>query len=65
MTYEFHQGPARALFNKYNNPWLDLSLAHSIHDGLLESKRVPKNSLILWQPRTHFTRIRKKIRRRF
>ena len=45
MIHEFHQGSARALFNKYNSTWLDLSVAHAIHSGVLEKERVPQELL--------------------
>ena len=45
LIHEFHQGPARELFNKYNNTWLNLAIAQAISSGVLEKERVPQELL--------------------
>lgn len=38
--HEFHQGPSRQLFNRYNNGPLDAVVAYAIVSGILNASRV-------------------------
>jgi hypothetical protein len=39
--HEFHQGPSRRLFSKYNNAPLDTVVAYAIVSGILDASQVP------------------------
>ena len=41
LIHRFHDGPARALFKKYNYGQLDLAVAHAIVSGILDRTRLP------------------------
>jgi hypothetical protein len=45
MIHEYHQGPARRLFSKYNNGPLDAVVAYAIVSGILDASRVPDELL--------------------
>jgi hypothetical protein len=38
--HQFHQGPARELFSKYQTSHLDFAVAHAIHRGVLRPEEV-------------------------
>src|SRR5205814_6972382 len=40
LVYEFHDGPARELFKRYNYGQLDLAVAHAIVAGILDRSRL-------------------------
>lgn len=41
LIHEFHDGPARDLFKKYNYGQLELAVAHAIVSGVLDRSRLP------------------------
>jgi len=41
LIHEFHDGPARELFKRYNYGQLDLAVAHAIVAGILDRSRLP------------------------
>jgi hypothetical protein len=41
MNSNFHQGPARELFKRYNYGSLDLAVAHAIVTGVVDRGQVP------------------------
>ena len=43
--HEFHQGPSRRLFNKYNDGPLDAVVAYAIVSGILDASQVPDELL--------------------
>lgn len=43
--HEFHQGPSRQLFNKYNNGPLDALVAYAIVSGIIDASQVPDELL--------------------
>ncbi|HJW83967.1 MAG TPA: hypothetical protein VJ754_06655 [Anaerolineae bacterium] len=43
--HQFHNGPARDLYKKYNNAPLDLVMAHAIATGLLNKDEIPAEML--------------------
>jgi len=43
--HEFHQGPSRQLFSKYNNGPLDAVVAYAIVSGILDASQVPDELL--------------------
>jgi hypothetical protein len=43
--YEFHQGPSRELFSRYDNRWLDMPVAYAIVRGILDKTQVPPELL--------------------
>ena len=40
LIHEFHEGPARELFKRYNYGQLDLAVAHAIVAGILDRSRL-------------------------
>ena len=40
IIHRFHQGPNRELFGRYNNPYLNLAVAHAIVTGILDRSAV-------------------------
>ena len=36
LIHEFHQGPARKLFTKYNSGQLEMAVAHAVVTGVLD-----------------------------
>ena len=45
IIHRFHQGPARELFDRYNNPHLELAVAHAITVGILDRQTIPAELL--------------------
>jgi hypothetical protein len=45
LIHEYHQGPARELFNRYGGSWLELPVAYAIHHGILQREKVPQELL--------------------
>ena len=45
IIHRFHQGPARELFDRYNNPYLELAVAHAITVGVLDRQTIPAELL--------------------
>lgn len=45
LIHEFHQGPARELFKKYNSGQLELAVAHAIVSGVVDRSRLPPELL--------------------
>jgi hypothetical protein len=45
LIHEFHQGPARRIFKRYDAPDLDLVIAHAIVEGLLDRTRIAPDVL--------------------
>ncbi len=45
--HEFHQGPSRDLFTKYNEPYFphDLAVAHAIATGVLDQAQMEQDLL--------------------
>src|SRR5215213_10398510 len=43
--HEFHRGPSRQLFSRYNNGPLDAVVASSIVSGILDASQVPDELL--------------------
>jgi hypothetical protein len=41
LIHEFHEGPVRELFKKYNYGPLELAVAHAIVSGVLDRSRLP------------------------
>jgi hypothetical protein len=41
LIHQFHQGPARELFKKYNYGSLDLAVAHAIVTGVIARGQLP------------------------
>ncbi|MDP9311584.1 MAG: hypothetical protein M3R24_12005 [Chloroflexota bacterium] len=50
LIHEFHQGPARELYTRYNAAWLDMVVARAIADGLLDRQEVPAEVLDYLRP---------------
>ena len=44
-VHRFHQGPARALYTKYDHMDLEWSVADAIHRGILSTDEVGEDSL--------------------
>lgn len=42
---DFHQGPSRKLFSKYNDGLLNIFVAHAIVTGILDKTQVPPELL--------------------
>lgn len=40
--YKFMKGPARKIYNKYDNELLDVAVAHAIRTGILKEVEVPR-----------------------
>lgn len=58
--HEFHQGPSRELFKKYNEPSpLDLAVASAIVAGVLDEKQIERSLLEHLAPAIQFYRERK------
>ena len=45
IIHHFHQGPARDLFGRYNNPYMDLVVAYAITVGVLDRQTIPAELL--------------------
>ena len=45
IIHRFHQGPARELLDRYNNPYRELAVAHAITVGVLDRQTVPAELL--------------------
>ena len=45
LIHRFHQGPARELFARYNNPHMELAVAHAITVGVLDRQTIPAELL--------------------
>lgn len=45
MIHDFHQGPSRELFSKYNSAFLELNVAGAIVGGILDRKTIPEEVL--------------------
>ena len=45
IIHRFHQGPARELFSRYNNPYMDLAVANAITVGVLDRQTIPAELL--------------------
>jgi len=45
LIHEFHRGPAKELFKKYNGPMQDLMVASAIARGILDRNEVPQELL--------------------
>jgi len=45
IIHRFHQGPARQLLDRYNNPYLELAVAHAITAGVLDRQTIPAELL--------------------
>jgi hypothetical protein len=45
IIHHFHQGPARELFGRYNNPYMDLAVAYAITVGVLDRQTIPAELL--------------------
>ena len=45
IIHYFHQGPARELFARYNNPYLDPAVAYAITVGVLDRQTIPAELL--------------------
>ena len=45
IIHRFHQGPARELFGRYNNPYLELAVAYAITAGILDRQTIPAELL--------------------
>jgi hypothetical protein len=41
MIHQFHQGPARELFKKYNYASLELAVAHAVVTGVIDRGQLP------------------------
>ena len=52
--HEFHDGPARELFKRYNYGALDLAVAHAIVSCVLDRSRLPQELLAALQPAIAF-----------
>ena len=39
--HEFHQGPARSLYLRYNGGYLEMQVAHAVVTGILDRSRIP------------------------
>ena len=45
IIHRFHQGPARELFARYNNPYMNLAVAYAITVGVLDRRTIPAELL--------------------
>ena len=45
LIHEFHQGPARQIFVRYDNRLLESAVAHAIATGILDRTKVPTELL--------------------
>jgi hypothetical protein len=45
VIHEFHDGPARELFKKYNSGQLEFAVAHAIVSGVLDRSSLPTDLL--------------------
>jgi len=45
IIHRFHQGPARELLDRYNNPYRELAVAHAITVGVLDRQTIPAELL--------------------
>jgi Ca2+-binding EF-hand superfamily protein len=41
IIYKFTKGPAKKIYNKYDNTLLDMAVAHAIRTGVLKKEEVP------------------------
>jgi hypothetical protein len=41
IIHQFHQGPAKALWVRYNTPYLEMAVAYAITSGLLARDTIP------------------------
>ena len=45
QIHEFHDGPSRHIFNKYNQPTMRTGVAHAIASGILDRSKIPPELL--------------------
>jgi len=45
MIHEFHQGPHRDLYSRYNSKMYEPTIAYAIVNGILDRAKVPKELL--------------------
>jgi hypothetical protein len=45
IIHHFHQGPARELFDRYNNRYRELAVAYAITVGVLDRQTIPAELL--------------------
>jgi hypothetical protein len=45
MIHEFHQGPHRNLYSRYNSKMYEPTIAYAIVNGILDRAKVPKELL--------------------
>jgi hypothetical protein len=45
IIHRFHQGPARDLFDRYNTPNLEMTVAYAIAAGILDRGTIPAELL--------------------
>ncbi len=50
LIHEFHQGPSRHLFSKYDHDFRELNVVDAIRRGVLTTAEVGPETLLLLQP---------------
>ena len=54
LIHEFHQGPSRDLWGRYNSGMLELVVAHALITGVLDRSKVPPEVLETLAPAMRF-----------